>query len=225
MIDSELLQYLSEFLTPERRYLFNKVLAERTRYATVVLEDIYQPQNASAVLRTCDCFGIQDVHVIENEHKYDINPDVVIGADKWLNLHKYADGKNNSLEAIRHLKSKGYRIVATTPHTDEVLLEDFNVEAGKFALVFGTEQTGISETVAANADEFLRIPMYGFTESYNISVSAAICLHHLTYKLRQTDINWQLSKEEADEIRFEWLKKSIKKSELIIQRFLENKPR
>jgi len=222
-MSNELIRYLSQFITEERFSLFNKIIKDRTRYMTVVLEDIFQPHNASAVLRSCDCFGVQDVHIIENENEYTVNPDVALGSSKWLNLNKYNKKENNTLYTINKLKEKGYRIIATTPHTDDVKLEDFDISKGKFALMFGSEQPGLSKTAMENADEFLRIPMYGFTESFNISVSAAIVLHHLSLKLRQSDINYKLTNIEQEEIISEWLKRSIKDSEKIIKKFLSEK--
>jgi tRNA (guanosine-2'-O-)-methyltransferase len=223
MITTHLIKYLEQFITKERLELFHKLLNQRTRYITVVLEDIYQSQNASAVLRTADCFGIQDVHIIENKNEYQINPDVALGASKWLNLIKYNKQEENTLKAISHLKKQGYRIVATTPHTKDVNLENFDLTQGKIALFFGTELKGLSNEMIDNADEFLKIPMFGFTESFNISVSAAIILHHLTTSLRKSEINWQLSDNEKEEILLEWLKKTIKKSSLLIDDFLSKK--
>ena len=219
----ELISYLSKVITPERFSLFNKIIKDRTRYMTVVLEDIFQPHNASAVLRSCDCFGVQDIHIIENENEYKVNPDVALGSSKWLNLYKYNETENNTLSTINALKKKGYRIIATTPHNDDVNLEDFDISKGKFALMFGSEQPGLSNIAMENADEFLKIPMFGFTESFNISVSAAIVLHHLSLKLRQSDIKFKLSEDEQNTIILEWLKQSIKKSDLIIKKFLTKK--
>ena len=217
-----LIEHLKNFATPDRVAKFIKVLDSRTRYLTVVLEDIYQPQNASAVLRSADALGIQDVHVIENNHSYTINPMVEKGASAWLSLHSYKEEANNTKQALKALKSEGYRIIATTPHTDDINLEDIDLEKGKIAIVFGTEVSGISDIVRDEADEFLKIPMYGFTESFNISVSAAIVMHHLRLKLQQSEIDWALSREEYNEILFSWLKKTIKASDDIIKRF-ENK--
>jgi len=221
-MDKGLIEYLSGFITENRLEQLKHVLEHRTRYLTVVLEDIYQSQNASAVLRTCDCFGVQDVHIIENRNEYKINPDVALGASKWLSLNYYKEKENNTLEAINKLKRAGYRIVATTPHTNDVNLEDFDLNKGKSALVFGTELTGVSEVVLENADEFMKIPMYGFTESFNISVSAAITLHHLVYKMKESSMAWHLSDEERDGIMLSWLRRSIKKSDIIEKRYYEN---
>ena len=219
-MDLQLVKFLSNFLTAERHDLFNRILEQRTRYLTVVLEDIFQPQNASAVLRTVDCFGLQDVHVIENRNKFNVDREVAMGASKWLNVKKYSDKKHNSLDAIQYLKKQGYRIVATTPHEGDTNLEDFNLGKGKAALVFGTELTGITDVVQKEADEFLKIPMYGFTESFNISVSAAIILHHLTQQLRQSEeIGWKLTEDEKTEIKLSWVRRTLKRSELLEKRY------
>lgn len=214
----QLIQYLGQFATDERRELFHRIANERTRYLTVVLEDIYQSQNASAVLRTCDCFGIQDIHIVENQNKFQINPDVTLGSDKWLNLHLYQEKTNNTAEALSKLKKAGYRIVATTPHTQGVTLENFDIKKGKAALVFGGELRGLSNEALEMADEFLKIPMFGFTESLNISVSAAIILQQLTSRLRHDEIfNWKLPETEKQELILNWLKTSIKDSERILK--------
>lgn len=222
-MNEKLLSYLSSYLTPQRLELFNQVLGKRTRHITIVLEDIYQKQNASAVLRTCDCFGIQDVHIIEDRNEFQVNREIAMGASKWLSLYKYNNAVNKSAEVIKGLKKKGYRIVATTPHNNDQELQDFDITKGKTALVFGSELPGITETVMQEADEFLKIPMYGFTESFNISVSAAIILHHLSAKMRNSKaLNWQLSDEEKTQLKIEWIRKTIKKSELIEKRFWED---
>ena len=215
----ELVKFLSEHVTENRNALFDKVLEERTKYITVVLEDIYQSHNASAVLRSCDCFGIQDVHIIENRNEYNINRDVALGSTKWLNLNKFNEAENNTRSALKKLKYEGYRIVATTPHTNDVELYDFNVTKGKSAIVFGTELTGISDIVKEEADEFLRIPMYGFTESFNISVSAALVLQHLAHEIRKKEVNWKLSAEEKHDIKYQWLRATIKSAELMEREF------
>lgn len=219
----DLITYLSEFLLPRKIELFDQVLAQRTQYITIALEDIYQPQNASAVLRTCDCLGIQDVHIIEDRNEYRTDREVALGSSKWLNLIQYRNSETPTLDAIRHLKASGYRIIATTPHQDDILLDDLDIEKGKMAIFFGTELTGLSQTVLDQADEFVKIPMMGFTESFNISVSAAISLHHITHKLRKSTINWQLDPESINQVKLDWLRKSIKSSKKLEQKFLKCK--
>ncbi len=225
-MQNQLLEYLSGFITEQRLALFEQVLNNRTKYITVVLEDIYQSQNASAVLRTCDCFGIQNVHIIENRNSFELDKEVSLGASKWLTLNKYNKKKDNTLDAIRKLKDAGYRIVATSPHYNDQPLPEFNISKGKIALVFGSELPGISDIVSNEADEFLKIPMFGFTESFNISVSAAIILHYLTDKMRsQEKINWHLSEAEKTHLKLQWIKKTIKSSKLIEKRFWEERQR
>ncbi len=222
-MESSLTEYLARFVSERRNRLFLDIVAMRTRYITVAIEDVYQPHNASAVLRTCDCLGVQDVHIIENYNKFETNPEVALGASNWLTIHKYSYGSNSSLEAIKRLREENYRIVATLPHSNDVLLDDFCLEKGKAALFFGTEKEGLSETVMKHADEFLRIPMKGFTESFNISVSAAIILYQLTERLRRLKTDWGLTAAEKDEVRLEWLKKSVKSAGLLEKRFYERK--
>ncbi len=211
------IKILRKYITEKRWARFQEVIQYRTEYITVVLEDIYQPHNASAVLRTCDIFGIQNVHIIENRNQYRINPDVAVGAYKWLNIKKYNAQAHNTLEAIKYLRGQGYRIVATTPHRNDTHLQDFDISKGKIALFFGTELEGLSDVMLNNADEYLKIEMFGFTESFNISVSAAIVLYHLINKLHKSNILWQLPPQKRDEILLHWLKKSVKNSEQILR--------
>ncbi|MGE4587612.1 MAG: TrmH family RNA methyltransferase [Mangrovibacterium sp.] len=223
---NELIHHLASFVTPERLALFDRVLEQRTRYLTLVLEDIYQSQNASAVIRTADCFGIQDLHVIENSNAFQVDREVALGASKWINISTYRGEGDNTCRAIQELRDRGYRIVATSPHERDVSLEDFDLNKGKTAMVFGTELTGISDRVREEADEFLKIPMVGFTESFNISASAAIILHHLSWQMRSGKVTgWQLETEERRQIKLQWLRISIKSSAQIEEHFLKRQGR
>ncbi|HTL81076.1 MAG TPA: RNA methyltransferase [Bacteroidia bacterium] len=217
----KLYEYLCGFISDERRNKFERYIESRTRYVTIAVEDIYQPHNISAVLRSAECFGIQDVHVIENANKFSPNPDVSLGSNKWLTLHHYRGKENNSLDCIQQLKKNGYRIVATTPHEKDQFISELDLSKGKVALFFGTELEGISKTVIDNADEFVKIPMFGFTESFNISVSTAICDYELTERLRKSAINWRLSEEEKTDILLEWARNSVQKPELLEKEFLK----
>lgn len=206
----KLLRYLETFITERRSNLIDQVLNNRTRYFTVVLEDIYQTHNASAVLRTCDCFGIQDIHIIENRNRYRLNPDVTLGSEKWLDLFRYRKFNDNSAEVMNQLKKKGYRIIATTPRRESRSIDEFDIGRGKAAIFFGTELSGLSDNIIQNADECILIPMFGFTESFNISVSAAIVMYNLTTRLRKTTIDWHLTVEEKTEQKIKWIKKCLK---------------
>jgi tRNA (guanosine-2'-O-)-methyltransferase len=220
----KLLEFLSTYISENKKQLFDKIIEYRTRHITVVLEDIYQPHNASAVLRSSDCFGIQDVHIIENRNTYEVNPDVALGSSKWLTLIKHNRLNNNTLEAFETLRKQGYRIVATTPHNNDHSLDDLEINS-KTALVFGNELEGLSDIALKNADDFVKIPMYGFTESFNISVSAAIIFHHLTEKLRKSGINWKLSDDEILDIKLNWVRSVIKRNEIFEKEFFSREMR
>jgi len=217
----ELLAYLRNFITPHKKQIFKQILEQRTKYLCFVLEDINQPHNASAVLRTADCFGIQDVHIIENRNKYQVNKDVALGANQWIDIKKYSPAESNTPNIIQKLKQENYRIIATSPHLKGVALDEFDLAKGKAAIFFGSEINGLSSFALQNADEHLLIPMAGFTESLNISVSAAIIAYHLTFKLRKTNLQWQLSKSEKNALEMKWLRKTIKKPDLLIERFFQ----
>lgn len=223
MVDKELLEYLQNLITDRRKALFEKILNERTRHFTVVLEDIYQKHNTSAVVRTCDVFGIQDLYIIENKYNSYVSNQVAKGAQKWIDFYEYNKELNNTENCIQSLREKGYQIIATTPHNDtegyrDCLLHDFDISK-KSAFVFGVEKDGVSDYILKEADGYLKIPMNGFTESLNISVAAAIILQSLTQRLRVSNIDWKLSEDEKDEKRLDWTKKTINHVDEIIERW------
>lgn len=206
------LKILDEFyniISESKQQMFDAIAAERTKHLTVVLENIHQEHNASAVLRSCDCFGIQDLHVIEKNNQYKVQRDIALGAGRWVDLYNFDKGENPSLDCVKKLKEKGYKIVATTPHTNDVTINELDLSQ-PIALVFGTEHTGISEEIIAEADEFVKIPMFGFSESFNISVSVAITLNVLRNRLEQSELNWKLSPEEQTALKIKWSKKILR---------------
>ena len=227
-LQQELTEYLLSFTTAERQDRINTVLDQRTGYLTVVLEDIYQPHNASAVLRSCDGFGINDVHVIQNRNRFSPNSEVDMGTSRWLNI-EYNSPENGvsscTASVLTRLKQRGYRIVATTPHTDDTDLEEFDLSKGPAAIVLGTELEGISDEVRGCADEYLKIPMYGFVESFNISVACALILHHLSWKLRTSDIGWKLGSRERADSLLSWLRKTVKNADALEMRFFSENGR
>ncbi|MFY0631014.1 MAG: RNA methyltransferase [Flavobacteriaceae bacterium] len=221
-MNNDLLTYLEGMVTENRKELFKKVLENRTRHFTVVLEDIFQQHNSSAVVRSCDIFGIQDVHVIENKYNSKVSRHVAKGSQKWLTFYRYNEDKNNTTDCLDNLRCQGYQIIATTPHNESCLLQDFDLTK-KSAFVFGVEKEGVSDQVMEEADGYLKIPMVGFTESLNISVAAAIILENVSSKLRGSQQNWKLSQEEREALYSEWIEKSIKNVEKIKTHFIENK--
>lgn len=222
MLDSTyqaaLTTYLEGFVSERRKARLKEVLDERTNHLTIVLEDVYQSHNFSAVLRSADIFGIQSINFIENRNKYKISEDVSMGSTQWLTLNRFQKHENNTKACLTDLKAKGYKIVATSLHKNSVSLQELNITQ-PIALVFGTELTGITQDVEDMADEFVKLPMYGFTESFNISVCAALCMYELSTRIRKELPNFRLSEIEKKDIYPEWLKASIRKHDLIIKEF------
>ena len=216
--NQDLLTYLEGFITENRKEGFLRVLKNRTKHFTIAMEDVFQLHNTSAVMRSCEVFGIQELNVIEQKFGKSIDKEIAMGAEKWVDINRFSSIQ----DCVTNLKRKGYQIIATTPHNDSCLLHEFDITKPS-ALFFGTERDGLSEEVMQQADGFLKIPMVGYTESLNISVSAAIIIQDVTNRLRQSDINWQLKDEEVLEKRLDWTRKSIKDIEFIERKFHELK--
>lgn len=207
-------EYLAEFMLPERYDTMKRVAGERTRYMTILAENTFHPQNVSALIRTCEAFGVQDIYTGESLCYFNPNTNIVRGSDKWVDIHRYRQ-TDTSIAALR---SKGYRIVATTPHRMSVTPDTFDIEAGRFCIVFGTEKEGISDEVTAVADEFMMIPMYGFVESLNVSASAAIVLNRLSTRLRESDCDWNLTTAEQWQLLYRWGQQSVGDAEAILEK-------
>ena len=215
-----LVNKLEDYVTPNKINLINNVLLQRTRQITVVMEDFYHPHNASAIMRTCDCFGIQDVYVTQRLHDYNVNPNVVRGASKWLSLKKFEREEDSTAKCFDLLHEKKYKIVGTTSSKEYASISELDLNEPT-AFIFGTEKDGLSEYAKKHVDDFVHIPMYGFTESFNVSVSAALLLKDSIERLRKESIQWELSEKEKQDLRFEWYKHIVKKSDLLIDIFLK----
>ena len=208
-------EYMKGFLTEERIEVLRRTLNERTRYMTILTENTFHPQNASALVRHCEAFGLQDLHTVETRCKFNPNVNIVRGTDKWVDITRH----DSTEEAIKTLKGAGYRLVATTPHRESCTPETFDVEKGPFCLVFGTEHAGVSDEIIEAADEYLRIPMCGMVESLNVSASAAILIYMLSQRMRLSpSIDWRLTEDDASEMMFRWVMSSVKDAERILER-------
>jgi len=212
-IDEKVLEAFYEIITESKQEMYDRIAADRTNHITVAMENIRKDHNASAVLRTCDCFGIQNLHAIEEDTEYVIQREIARGAGNWVDLHSYTTGVNPSIECLEKLKKEGYTIVATSPHASKTVHE-LNLE-NPVALVFGTEQHGITPDVEQFSDELIKIPMYGFTESFNISVSAALMLSTLRHRLENSEIDWKLSIPEQVKLKIKWCTKIIRDGERV----------
>ncbi len=218
----QLWDFLSHYITPRRKALFEERIADGTYHITVAVEDIYQERNASAVVRSAECFGVQSVHIIENHNEYKIAKGIAKGADKWVDLHLYdRKGQNNTEACLQALKARGYRLVATTPHQDDCYINELDLSQPT-AFIMGGEKDGLTPTAMSMADAFVKIPIYGFTESFNISVATAIILYESTRRLHQsTDIAWQLDETTRLQKLVEWALKSVSDGSRLLMRFFE----
>ena len=214
----ERLDYMNEFITEERKEVLQRTVSQRTHYMRIMTENMFHPQNASAIMRHCEAFGIQQIHTVEDRCKFDPSVNIVRGTHKWVDVEHH----ENTAEALAALKAEGYRIVATTPHRCSATPESFDVTKGKFALVFGTEHAGISDEVIATADDFLMIPMCGMVESLNVSASAAILIYMLSERIRQSVDGWQLSDSEQLKLLTRWTMSSVRDYERILRRAEES---
>lgn len=213
--------YLSDFLTPRRRERFASVLAQRTRFLTVVLENIYQDHNISAVLRTCDAFGLQDVAAIEKEFGFEVNRQIALGTDQWLTIRRFA-GPSPTVDCLTDLKRRGYRVVATSPRPGSFPIDKLPLDE-PVALVIGNEMDGVSDETLSMADHCVHLPMYGFVESFNLSVATALCLQSLVTRIRATRDDWGLSPEEREHLLLDWTRKSIVNPVLLEARFWQQR--
>lgn len=218
MVNQALLSYLESLLTENRKQRFLDILAHRTYHITIALEDVYQLHNTSAVMRSCEVFGIQQMHVIEERFGKRIDKEIALGAEKWVDIKRHAS-RSACLHALRE---KGYKIIATSPREGSIPLNEFDISA-PCAIFFGTEKEGLHEEVLQDADACIKIPMYGFTDSLNISVAAAIIIQNLSTRLRESEVNWNLTENQMLEKRLDWARKSIKDIARIEARFLEQR--
>ena len=205
---------LETFMTEERVELFRRTVAQRTLRMTLLAENTYHPQNAAALIRHCEAFGLQRMHTVETLCAFRPAAAVVRGTDRWVDVCRHA----STADALRALKAEGYRIVATTPHREDSTPETFDVRRGPFALVFGTEHAGISDEVRDAADEFLRIPMCGMVESLNVSASAAILIYLLSQRIRQACTDWAMTPREQTETLYRWMYRSVADAPQILER-------
>lgn len=219
----EILEYFQTFLSDHKITLFDKRVKDRTKHFTLVLEDLFHPHNASAILRTCDCMGFQDVHIIENNHEFKNERDISLGSNKWLTIHKYNDFDTSSPTCINQLKEKGYKIAVLSPHHEDVSINDYPLD-NKTAFILGAEKSGLTEYSIENADYHINIPMYGFTESYNVSVTAALTMYDLVNRMRKSNLHWQLDEKEQWETKLAWTLRTIQSSSDIVKLFVKENP-
>ena len=210
----ERIDYLSSFLLESRIDTLTRALNMRTEYITVMTENMFHAQNASAIVRHCEAFGVQNIHTVEELCPFLPTLNIALGTDKWIDINRHA----TTVDAVKSLREQGYRIIATTPHHKSCTPETFDVKKGKFALVFGTEKTGVSKEILEEADEYLQIPMCGMVDSLNVSASAAILIYMLSQRMRLECEDWHLSEEKYARTLYDWYRFAVRDSEALLER-------
>lgn len=207
--------YLSRFLTPERLAKIEYYAAESSDFVLPVMEDVYQFRNAAAIIRSVEACGFHKVVAMETRNVFDPNLTVTKGAENWVEVEKMP----HTMDSLQEIKNRGYRMVAVSPEKNAGMLPDL-VIAEPVALIFGTEWQGVSDDFLDFCDETLAIPMYGFTQSYNVSVAAAICCYDLKQKLLRSGIGYKLNEEKRMELMIRWAVRSIPSGEQILHNFI-----
>lgn len=207
--NSELLKALKAQLTVERRERIESVASQRTRKISLILEDIQQEHNTGALLRTADILGIQDVHLVSQEYEARLAKAIAKGSTNWVDLHRYQErDENNLAHCLAKIKGEGYQLIVADPEGDFALPElEYNGQP--MAVLMGAEWEGVSEQAKAAADLKVSIPQYGFTQSFNVSVAAALILQQLTTSMRRSGFDWRLEEEERTELELAWTMKRL----------------
>ena len=197
-------------MNEKRIQRINSVVSLRQKGIIVILEDIHDPHNAAAILRTCDAMGIQNVwFIFEKETPYNpkrIGKATSSSANKWLDFQIFS----SSASCIRSLKKERYNIIVTALTDRSIALDDYRMENNNIAIVVGNEHRGVSEEMLNHADSVLKIPMAGFVQSLNVSVAAAIVLWEITKQRSQLDPAPVLGKKEQRELLKNMLERAKK---------------
>jgi len=218
--DAFVLQEFYKIITPNKVNMFERIAAQRSKHIVVGVENIQQDHNASAIMRSMDCLGFQELHLIEKNNNYQFQRDIALGAARWLDVVQHQNPPEPIFDSMNILRAKGYQIVATSPHIKAKTPQNLALDK-PIALFFGAEKHGISEELQQNADEFLHIPMHGFTESFNLSVSAALVLSALRTRLEASNYNWLLSEKERTALKIEWCERILNGGPQLAQKFRE----
>jgi tRNA (guanosine-2'-O-)-methyltransferase len=206
---------LETLLTPERIARIDQVIDARLGSVAAAVEDTYDPHNAAATLRTCEALGLQELYVIEPGARFSAAKGVTRGAHRWLDLHRFSDAG----AAIAAMKARGFRVFATLPDA-KVSIEDVPVDT-PLAVVFGNEHDGVSPAVIAACDESITVPMFGFTESYNLSVTVGLCMSRLAARRRAyIGALGDLDAERRARLRARWFALRIRAAVNVVDRKL-----
>lgn len=207
---------LESLLTPERIARIDSVLDARLASLTAAVEDTYDPHNAAATIRTSEALGLQELHVIEPGERFSAVKGVTRGAHRWIELHRWPGAE----VAAAGLKARGFRVYATLPDARAVSIEDVDVST-PVAVIFGNEHEGVSPAAIAACDGTLTVPMFGFTESYNLSVTVGLAMSRLAARRRaHLGAQGDLDPERRARLRARWFALRIRAAVNVVERKL-----
>ncbi|MFN8674318.1 MAG: TrmH family RNA methyltransferase [Candidatus Sericytochromatia bacterium] len=220
------LDYLvNNHLTEARKNKIFDVSSNKTEHITVVLDRLKDPKDISAIIRTCECFSINSIHIIENKEKYLVNKKVSRGSFKWIKIIKYNEiRKSEQVDCITYLKEKGYKIVhfleknlsVTNFNIPITSMDDLDLKQ-KIALVFSDNNNEIENFIPS--DELVFIKKINDNFDFNISLNVSIILHNLVYLLNKQKIAFKLTPEELLDLRLDWLKTELVAYNIYQERF------
>lgn len=213
----KIFEYLKGFLTPARLEKIERQSAKSSDYILPIVEDIYQFRNAAAIVRSVEACGFHKVVALEQNNVFDPNLRVTKGADIWVEVEKMP----RNITSLQTIRDRGYKIVAVSPERNATMLPDYQPKE-PVALVFGTEWEGATDELLDFADETLAIPMYGFTQSFNVSVAAAICMYDLKQKLLTSNQDYLLNEEKRTKLKIRWATNSIPSGQEILDKYLKD---
>jgi tRNA (guanosine-2'-O-)-methyltransferase len=207
---------LESLLTPERIARIDQVLAARLASVTAAVEDTYDPHNAAATIRTSESLGLQELHVIEPGARFSAAKGVTRGAHRWIDLHRWP----GAAAAAAGLRARGFRVFATLPDARAVSVEEVDVSS-PIAVIFGNEHEGVSVEAIAACDGTLTVPMFGFTESYNLSVTVALAMSRIAARRRaHIEAPGDLDSERRSRLRARWFALRIRGAVGVVERKL-----
>jgi len=208
--------FLETLLSPERLDRLKSVLKQRLSCVTLVLDNLLDSHNMAAVVRTVESLGCQDLHVIEEDYPFDLSSRVTKYTHKWVSIHRYPDAPS----CMDQLRSDGFRVYAAMVDNQSMPITEIEITAHQpIAFVLGNEHSGVRPETLALTDGGFYVPMYGFSESFNVSVASALVLSHAVTRRRQflPCAHGTLPADRAAKLYDIWLQKSVKNSQRLLK--------
>lgn len=226
-VTADLVSFFSSLITEERLALFQQVIANRTRYIATLLGGIDNPQDVSAVMRSCECFGIQDVH-LAGSRPFAATKGIAVGAVKWLTVVDHADAAKHdsgsgmaTTRAARHLQAQGFSLIGV--HDDRDLPSLASLSIGKPLAICFTRSQAARDALHPFMTRNVRMPTVGFGAGFNLSIQAALCFAWLRRQMEKQAINSALETSQKQALLLDWLL-SMRQKRLgrVLTRFMDD---